>query len=57
MLRNLGISLLFLGLLAAGIDGFRDRERVRAGAPSTGTGEDSGLVHHSEYTAGINPPR
>jgi len=57
MLRNLGISLLLLGLLAAGIDGFRVRERIGTGVPSVGTGDDSGLVHHAEYTAGVNPPR
>jgi hypothetical protein len=56
MLRNLGISLLFLGLLAAGIDGFRMRDRVRAGAPSP-TAEEGGLVHTSEYNTGVNPPR
>jgi hypothetical protein len=48
MLRNLGISLMFLGLLAAGMDGFRVRERVRTAAPSTtGTGSEGG-VHTAE---------
>jgi hypothetical protein len=32
MLRSLGISLLMLGLLAAGYDGFRQREHVQSGA-------------------------
>jgi hypothetical protein len=35
MLRNFGISLLMLGLLAAGVDGFRIRERARTGSPNT----------------------
>jgi hypothetical protein len=57
MLRNFGISLLLFGLLAAGIDGFRVRERVRSAAPSNGTispTEDTG-VHSAEI--GIFPPR
>jgi hypothetical protein len=57
MVRNLGISLLFLSLLAAGIDGFRVRERARAGVPNGAVSDDSGLVHVSEYGAGVNPPR
>ena len=47
MMRTLGISLLMLGLLAAGVDGFRVRERVRTAAPSTGTGAEGG-VHSAE---------
>lgn len=48
MLRNLGISFLLLGLLAAGMDGFRTRERVRTAAPgTTGTGANGG-VHSAE---------
>jgi hypothetical protein len=35
MLRNLGISLLMLGLLGTAIDGFRLRDRART-SPSTG---------------------
>jgi hypothetical protein len=58
MLRNLGISLLLFGLLAAGIDGFRMRERqhMNPTAPSNGTAatEDE-LVHTAEF--GIVPPR
>jgi hypothetical protein len=39
---------MFLGLLAAGMDGFRVRERVRTAAPSTtGTGSEGG-VHTAE---------
>jgi len=34
MLRNFGISLLMLGLLAAGVDGFRIRERARTAGPN-----------------------
>jgi len=44
MLRNFGISLLLFGLLIAGIDGFRVRERVERNAPAT-NGSD---VHFSE---------
>jgi hypothetical protein len=55
MLRNFGISLLLFGLLAAGIDGFRMRDRVRAGAPNAPTTtEDSGL-HMAEAGVGIIP--
>ncbi len=57
MLRNFGISLLLFGLLAAGIDGFRVRERVRTGVPSSAaTTEDTG-VHTAEGGVGIVPPR
>jgi hypothetical protein len=55
MLRNLGISLLLFGLLAAGIDGFRVRERVRTGAPSTATTAEEGGVHTAEAGVGIVP--
>lgn len=57
MLRNLGISLLLFGLLAAGIDGFRirERERMNPTAPSTGAATQDDLVHTSDY--GIVPPR
>ena len=57
MMRNFGISLLFLGLLAAGIDGFRDRARVRDTAPNGASTvqTDDGLVHTAEF--GITPPK
>jgi hypothetical protein len=57
MLRNLGISLLLFGLLAAGIDGFRIRDRVHTspGSSVTTSPEDGG-VHMAEGVAGI-PPR
>ncbi len=57
MLRNLGISLLLFGLLAAGIDGFRIRERqhMNPTAPSNGTATQDDLVHTAEF--GIVPPR
>ena len=50
MLRNLGISLLLLGLLGTAIDGFRLRVRT---SPETTTtqGTDEGRVHTSEVTA------
>jgi hypothetical protein len=59
MLRNLGISLLLLGLLGATIDGFRVREngRVSPGtSATTGTeaGADEGRVHAAE--AAVMPP-
>jgi len=50
MLRGLGISLLMMGLLAAGIDGFRQRERVRSG----GAINQADQVHTSD--ANILPP-
>jgi hypothetical protein len=56
MLKNFGISLLLFGLLAAGIDGFRVRERA-GHAPSSGVAaelDDNG-VHSAE--AGIFPPK
>ena len=46
MLRSFGISLLFLGLLAASYEGFRDRDRVRTAAPNAATTETGG-VHTS----------
>lgn len=56
MTRNFGISLLLFGLLLAGIDGFRVRERAGS-APgaglSNGTTSD---VHVSEAIA-IPPAR
>jgi len=56
MLRNFGISLLMLGLLAAGYDGFRQRERVRAGAAGGATATtETGEVHISDISA--IPPR
>jgi hypothetical protein len=57
MLRNLGISLLLFGLLAAGIDGFRVRDRVRTspGSSVTTTPEDAD-VHIAEGISNI-PPR
>jgi hypothetical protein len=58
MIRNFGISMLLFGLLLAGIDGFRVRERAQAGSPSgtigAGTSAD---VHFSEAGAGIFPPK
>jgi hypothetical protein len=56
MLRNLGISLLLFGLLAAGIDGFRVRDRVRTspGSSVTTSPEDGG-VHMAEATTSIPP--
>jgi hypothetical protein len=57
MLRNFGISLMLLGLLAAGVDGFRTRERVRTGAPSNTAATTEDSVHMSEAGVGIIPPR
>jgi len=56
MLRNFGISLLFLGLLASGIDGFRTRDRVRNGAPSA---SEQGDLHTAEVggACGLCIPR
>ena len=53
MLRNLGISLLFLGLLGTAIDGFRVRERVRNATPGSTTTQE-GSVHTAE--GGMVPP-
>ena len=62
MLRNFGISLLFLALLAAGVDGFRVHGRVQDPTTSGGTNTtsgttdtDSGQVHTAEF--GITPPK
>ena len=56
MLRNFGISLLLFGLLAAGIDGFRLRDRaVRAPESGTATELQDDRVHSAE--AGIFPPK
>jgi len=58
MMRNLGISLLLLGLLAAGIDGFRVRDRVRAnpaGNATTTTSTEEADVHTAENGGGIWP--
>jgi hypothetical protein len=54
MLRNLGISLLLLGLLGTAIDGFRLRDRVRTspGIDATTTAPD---VHITE--GATMPPR
>ncbi len=51
MLRNFGITLLFLGLMAAAFDGFRERERTRTAPTPNG-----GSVHISEAIA-IPPNR
>jgi hypothetical protein len=60
MLRNFGISFLLLGLLAAGVDGFRVREREHAAPASSGSGtdlsNDNGTVHTAEGGMMI-PPR
>ena len=57
MLRNLGISLLLLGLLGATIDGFRVRDRVRTSPSATvTTSPDGGEVHMAEGVSNI-PPR
>jgi hypothetical protein len=56
MLRNLGISLLLLGLLGTAIDGFRVRDRVRTSAGSSvTTSPDDGGVHMSE--GATQPPQ
>lgn len=54
MLRNFGISLLFLGLLIAGVDGFRERERVRT-SPSAAAPTEEGTVHTAEGGVGLGP--
>jgi hypothetical protein len=60
MLRNFGISFLLLGLLAAGVDGFRVRDRVRTAPATSGSGtdlsNDNGTVHTAEGGMMI-PPR
>jgi hypothetical protein len=57
MFRNLGISLLLLSLLAAGIDGFRVRERVNpvGNAGTAATTEEADV--HSAENGGGNWPR
>jgi len=52
MLRNLGISLLLLGLLGTALDGFHMRERVR-NSPATVEATAPG-VHMAE--GGTCPP-
>ncbi|HUG55151.1 MAG TPA: hypothetical protein VMR21_16205 [Vicinamibacteria bacterium] len=56
MLRNFGISLLFFGLLAAGYDGFRQRDRAQTMTfESSGAAETPSDVHISNYGTGIPP--
>ena len=56
MLRNLGISLLLLGLLGASVEGFRVRDRVRTSPNSSEiTSPANGGVHMAEGCAGIPP--
>ena len=60
MIRNFGISLLLFGLLAAGIDGFRVRERAATRADNGAenaipTTTEDDLVHSAEM--GVWPPR
>ena len=52
MTRNLGISLLLFGLLLAGIDGFRVRERQAA---TPGSATPGGNVHTAEIVGTIPP--
>jgi hypothetical protein len=47
MLRNLGISLLMLGLLGTAIDGFRLRDRART-SPGTNATTTAPEVHVAE---------
>jgi hypothetical protein len=57
MLRNFGISLLFLALLAVGFEGYRERERVRTSAPVSGAPtEETGDVHAANDGTGFIPP-
>ena len=58
MLRNFGISLLLLSLLAVGIDGFRIRGRVRDGSPASTT-ETTTVSHDVHIAEGgmMIPPR
>ena len=53
MQRTLGISLLFLALLAAGFEGFRDRERARTTPNASQT--EGGAVHSQEGGMMIPP--
>ena len=58
MLRNLGISLLLFGLLAAGIDGFRVRERAERdanGSLTTSETAEEGQVLSAENGGGAWP--
>lgn len=55
MVRNLGISLLLFGLLLAGVDGFRVRQREAATPNGTMT-QEPGDVHTAEFI-GTQPPR
>ena len=55
MLRNLGISLLLLGLLGATIDGFRVRDRVRTPPTSATQSTEEGRVHMSENASSVPP--
>ena len=48
MMKTFGIGLLLMGLFAAGIDGFRTRERVRH-APATTTEQSD---HHTAEAGG-----
>lgn len=56
MLRNLGISLLLLGLLGATIDGFRVRESARMSPQTSATTstDEGGRVHSAD--AQVIPP-
>jgi hypothetical protein len=55
MLRNLGISLLLLGLLGATIDGFRVRDRVSTSPTNATQSTEEGRVHMSEMSTSIPP--
>ncbi len=55
MLRNFGITLALFGLLLAGYDGFRIRERVQTSTDTSATtGTEGALVHSAD--AAIIPP-
>ena len=56
MMKTFGIGLLLMGLLAAGVDGFRTRERVRM-SPGTTAGQND--VHTAEVggACGLCIPR
>ena len=55
MLRNLGISLLLLGLLGTAIDGFRVRDRVRTSPTGATQSTEEGRLHTAENSAGMPP--
>jgi hypothetical protein len=60
MLRNFGISLLFLALVAVGFEGYRDRERTRNGAAAPTTSapantDANGSAHAMEGGIGFGP--